>query len=98
MGKAIEIKETRIHCDNCNDEFVVERDEFMKYHNKECEKCGCVLINDDDVKVFNATTELYNVVNNICGDVTGHSDMITLDSTELLKAQKKIRREITVII
>lgn len=85
MNKVIEVINTRIHCDGCQDEFEVMRSEVPNYHNVPCEKCGQILIDDDDMKVFDATTKFMNTVNDAIGDVGEGAvyQKVTLNSAEV---------------
>lgn len=62
----LELERTRVHCDECGNEFEATNP-VHEYLNQKCEKCGSVLVTQDDIDTHNAIGEFAEMINNIFG-------------------------------
>ena len=64
---AVQVTDTRIHCDTCHHEF---HGEVPEWHNKACPACGAEnIISDQDFEIWQGMRALMGIVNGIAGDI-----------------------------
>lgn len=70
--QAVQVIETRIHCDTCHHEFLGEPHEW---HRKPCPACGAEdIISDEDVAIWTGMREVIRVMNEVAGDIPDDHD------------------------
>lgn len=67
MAKAIEVTETKIHCDTCHHEFHGVPQEWK---NKPCPECGAEnIVNDKDIELWTEAHKSMDFINSLFGEI-----------------------------
>lgn len=80
MKNALEMKIGGIKCDNDDCDFVdmsVKVEDYDKWLNKPCPKCGENLLTEDDYKNTQLILEIVKLTNNICPEVKDDKEVVS---------------------
>jgi hypothetical protein len=67
----LQVAKTSVHCDNCGNEFETEK-KVEEHLNEKCEKCGSVLVTQEDVDIHNQISNFVAKLNALFGDFSEH--------------------------